>query len=386
MANSETSVTVIEPTAALQVNLDAWPEEQFNRLLPVQTLGLSTDLIKPVIQAVVAQPAASDGKSPDHYSSPDIPSGRRALTKRFLDALASAAGVDFTSEQRLDDGSEPMVCGVQVKAEMLLPTGRRITTTGTKWVDMRRMPWKDGVTGAQAGKFKATIYEHTASRARNRAIRALLSLQQSYSIEELRKPFAVMSFVPNMDHPEIRSRILDAMAPAIAATYGPASARQLSAGDVVEVAEADDDDAFEGQARDVTPEAPAAAGDDLPDWAKPVQPETVEKSKAGKKEPTLVERLQQSADVSELQGSMTEPQKARLGALIGQASELEWSTEVVPVLRAAFGEAWVPADMTAAQAQSISNLADAYAAADPVIDFTEAWRAAAAGARKAAAA
>ena len=44
-----------------------------------------------------------------------------------------------------------------------------------------------------------------------------------------------------MDHPEIRSRILDAMAPAIAATYGP-TARQLGPGTVVDVPEAPDED------------------------------------------------------------------------------------------------------------------------------------------------
>ncbi|MEW6223216.1 MAG: hypothetical protein AB1627_01165 [Chloroflexota bacterium] len=330
MTNPETAVTVIEPTAALQVNLDAWPTERFNRLLPMQTLGLATDLIKPIVQAVQLTPADGEGYSPDHYASPDIPQGRRALTARSLNKLASTAGIDFTEEVRLDDGRDPLICGVRWRAEMLLPTGRRITTTGTKWVDMRRMSWKGGLDSAQAMKFRAMLYEHTSTRARNRAVRAILSLQSSYSIAELQKPFAVVSFVPNMDHPDIRGRILDAMAPAIAATYGPTAPRLAAGGDVTVVDEAPDEDEPTQTPRALAPGAPVAAATDSgtadpgsqrgseaagePDWITGGAPKPATPALAG----LVAARLR---DEGQPKGPVNENQKARLRDLFAPLGE-----------------------------------------------------------------
>lgn len=368
MTNNETAVTVIEPTAALQVNLDGYPESQYNRLIPVQTLGLGTDLIKPIVQAVQLRAAGPDGLSPDHYASPDIPQGRRALTKRALDALASVAGVDFTEERRLDDGLDLMVCGVQVRAEMLLPTGRRITTTGTKWVDMRRMAWKSGLEGAQAGKFKAMIYEHTASRARNRAIRSLLSLQQSYTVEELRKPFAVVSFIINMDHPEVRARVLDALAPTIAATFGPTSP-QLSQGTIVEVPEAPEDDEPSEAPRALTagrapvtetdsatgdPSAPgtpeAGNADEGPDWMHSSTPP------AGTAEPGLREIVAaRLRDEGAPKGAASKPQLEMLTRIFADLGD-ERGRIVMRGLRALEMD---PQALTAAQARAIGMTDDA---------------------------
>lgn len=380
--NEQTAVAVIEPTVGLQVNLDGWPEERYNRLLPVQTLGLATDLIKPIVQAVVAKPAGTDGKSPDHYSSPDIPTGRRALTKRFLDALASAAGVDIVEERRLDNGSDPLKCGVQVRAEMLLPTGRRITTTGTKWVDMNRMPWSGGITGAQAAKFKSTIYEHTASRARNRAIRAILSLQQSYTVAELQKPFAVVSFVPNMDHPAIRERILDAMAPAIASVYGPASARQLGAGETTELPEVADDDEPTFREEPAAP-APAAAAapaqvaddDDEPAWMRdaPAQVETAATS-VETTQPDLATRIRDTAAAGGLKGAVKDPQLEGLKkvfAAIGGRATTAGLTALWPELTAEIIRT-DPKALTANQAQAIINIARQHETDEA---FADAWRA-----------
>lgn len=391
MTNPETAVTVIEPTAALQVNLDAWPDDKFNRLLPVQTLGLATDLIKPIVQAVVAQPAGPDGKSPDHYTSPDIPNGRRALTKRFLDALASAAGVDITEVRRLDDGSDPTKCGVQVRAEMLLPTGRRITAIRSKWTDMARMPWSGGLTGAQAAKFRATIYEHTESRACNRAIRAILSLQQSYSIEELRRPFAVLSFVPNMDHPDIRSRILDAMAPAIAATYGPSAGRaQLAAGEYQVPEGPDDDDEpvvetprqlapgrASGAAAPVVvpdtapqaPGAPAAPGAlEEPSWMRDV-PGGAGVEEAATREPGIrdivAERL---ADEGQPKGPVNGKQQDMLKGIFSAFPESERGALYAAGIRALFEVTWK--DLTCAQARAIGMAHDELGAQA----FAAAWR------------
>ncbi len=80
-------------------------------------------------------------------------------------------------ERRVDDGTNP---------EMLLPTGQRMRFEPVARIrrrrdDVHRRPQRPDleVAPAQRGKFKSFFQEHVASRAQNRAIRALLSLRGS---------------------------------------------------------------------------------------------------------------------------------------------------------------------------------------------------------------
>lgn len=331
---SSTSVMVVDPSA-IEYPLDDFPEDRFNRLIPTETIQIPTDLLVPVVQVVRLSES-------DVYESKDMPAGHKAPKAVGLSKLATAASINFIAETRLDDGSNPDVCGVQVVAEMLLPTGARIRGTGTRWIDMSKMSWKDGLTAAQAGKFRGFLYEHTATRARNRAIRSLLSISGSYPAEQLRKPFAVVSFVPNMNHPEIRSRILDTLAPAIAAGFGP-EAKQLAPGTVQQVPEAPDEDVVEGQSR------PAA---DEPDWFAASTP-------AAAATPRIVEVLRQKASQSGLEGDITDAQKPQVQAVFrGDGGD----AIPFPIVLAGLRQVWSiePTDdgklpLTAAQAQAIIN-------------------------------
>lgn len=243
MSNPETAVTVIEQSAAdavVEWTLDEFPVEQFNRLIPTQTLAIPTDLLRPVVQVVQLNP---DPRAGDVYHSDDMPEGHSAPTKVALRKLATAAGVSIVDERRTDDGRDPDVIEVTCWAEMLLPTGQRLRATGMKRVDLKALKWK---SDAHRAKYRQFFLEHVSSRAQNRAIRALLSLRGSYPAQVYAKPFAVVSFAPNMNHPEVRARILDTLAPALAAGYGPVagSPPQLAAGPTVtDVPQAPDDDA-----------------------------------------------------------------------------------------------------------------------------------------------
>ena len=229
------------PTQAVQIieqgiefNLDSFPEDRFNRLIPTQTIRMPSDLVVPVVQVVQLNIEA------DTYTSHDVPSGHRALNRVGLRKLATAAAVSILNEHKSDDGKDPDVCEVTCTAEMVLPTGQRIQVPGIKRVDLNAQSW---ASAAQRKKYASFFQEQVASRAENRGIRALLSLLASYPVKELAKPFAVVTFAPNMDHPEVRARLLDAMAPSVQALYGPERAAQLEAGGpVTVVAQAPDDD------------------------------------------------------------------------------------------------------------------------------------------------
>jgi hypothetical protein len=377
--NPETAVTVAQPGAVVieqsttdamvEWTLDDFPVDRFNRLVPTQTLMLPTDLLRPVVQIVQLSPDPKNGG--DVYTSKDTPPGHAAPTKVGLRKLATAAGISVIDERRVDDGRDPDVIEMLCVGEMLLPTGQRIRATGSKRIDLNAQAWS---SPEHRGKYRSFFQEHVASRAQNRMIRALLSLRGSYPLEVYQKPFAVVSFAPNMAHPEVRSRILDAMTGATAQLYGPSSdQRQLSAGAPIDVSPAPEDDPAPSTPTVLPGEklAAARATPAEPDWMTAGQPA------AAKAAPSLVETLVATAEASSLKGGITDPQKARLTELLGG---LNGTGEVGIVMRAAWGDGAVQ-DIDAAQASAITTIADSYASAEA---FLQAWRAAAAGLREAA--
>lgn len=282
MANPESAVAVIEqsPDAVVEYNLDNWPSDKFNRLVPTQTLGMVTDLIRPIIQVVQL-----DIES-DTYESKDLKQGHRAPNVKGLAKLAAAAGVDFVDEERLDDGSDPMRAYVRVYAEVIDATGRKRRAPGSRDYALN----SQAMTEAQRARAKGFVHEHAATRARHRALRGLLGIAQSYPVEELRKPFAVVSLVPNLQNPQLRERVMDAMVPTIAALYGPSQAKQLSAGPaVVEVPEAPESVEEHNVTPTVLPgeklaKAVASTPTDEPDWLQEKAPK-----------PSFLEQLRNSA-------------------------------------------------------------------------------------------
>lgn len=359
--SNDSAVTVIEQPAeggVVEWNLDSFPEASFNRLLPTQTLNLPTDLLRPVVQIVKLNPDPNGG---DVYATKDMPNGHSAPTRVGLRKLATAAGISFIDERRVDDGRDPDVIEVTCIAEMLLPTGLRITATGTKRIDLNAQVWR---SPEHRGKYKSFFQEHVASRAQNRAIRALLSLRGSYPAQIYERPFAVVSFAPNMNHPEVRSRMLDAMAGASAQLYGPAAAKQLDPGKTINVTPAPEEDPAPATPPALPGEslAKAAPADDTPSWAK------AEPAAAGPK--PLTELLGDSAASSEMTGAIKPAQEKALQKITGA---LDWSTETLPVIVAAFGE---PAarSLSAGQAAAIITVANSFDTPD---DFVAAWKEAA---------
>jgi hypothetical protein len=313
-APAPTSALVPVGETGVTFNLDAFPEGQFNRLIPTQTIRMASDLMVPVVQVVQLDPRPDAG---DVYHSNDMKDGHNAPTARALSKLATAAGVSFFDERRVDDGKDPNVCGVTVYAEMTLPTGQRQRVPGSKWVDMGRMHWS---SPAQAGKFRSFLYE------------------------------------TNMNHPEIRARIIEAMAPTVAQLYGPSTpAPQLAAGQVVEGPEAPDDDegTVDGQAREVEPE---------PDWFGTTPTPPAAAAPQTRVNP-LPAALREKAASSGMVGPVTAPQKDRLQAIFKAGIGLE---ATAAGLRIVFGLKTL-GDITGAQAQAVIECSVS-------ADFADLWR------------
>lgn len=251
VATMPSQALTLAQDGGVEYNLDSFPTERFNRLVPTQTIRMSSDLVVPVVQIVQLDP---DVKGGDVYSNRDIGEGKAALTRVGLRKVATAAAVSIIANRRTDDGSKPGECEFTATAEMVLPTGQRIQAVGTKRIVMDDQAW---ASPAQRGKFQSALHEHTAARAENRAIRALLSLRGSYPVQELRKPFAVVTFAPNMNHPEVRAAVIASMTGTVSSLYGPGPAKAVGPGsEVTQVAaitagDDDQDDVADAEYRQV---------------------------------------------------------------------------------------------------------------------------------------
>lgn len=364
MSNPETSVTVIEqtPTAVVEWNLDNWPTDQFNRLVPTQAIGIANEFIRPVVAVVQLD------LETDTYSSRDLKDGHRAPNAKGLAKLADAAGVSFVNEERLDDGSDPMRAYVRVLARMIDPTGMPRQATGARDYVLT----SQAMTDAQRQRAKGFVYEHASTRARHRALRLLLSLAQSYPVAELRKPFAVVRFLPNTQHPEVREIYKGALAANVGALFGPQQAiQQLGAGAPVTLTDDQLEDEPLEMPRQLTPGKPAAepvqaaAEDDVPDWARAATP--VEEAQT-RPEPTFAERIQlASTDPDAPKGKATKPQTdmlARLFAPLGADA----GKVAARGIRALFGDDAVK-QLTAGQARAIGMAGDAMGD-----EFLAAWQ------------
>ena len=363
MANPQTAVTVIDQeveSGVVEWNLDAFPEDRYNRLIPVATLQIPTDLLRPVVQIVRLDPDPERGG--DVYTSKDMPEGHAAPTRVGLRKFATAAGISFVDERRVDDGRDPDAIEVTCVAEMLLPTGQRIRATGTKRIDLNAQVWR---SDAHRGKFKSFFQEHVASRAQNRAIRALLSLRGSYPIGVYQRPFAVVSFAPNMAHPEVRERILAAMVPAVGALYGPTAAPQLAPGAPINVTPAPEEDPAPAIPTVLPGEKLAAAA------AQAVEADPPWVTGATPAETDVAALIRDTAAASGMKGKATEPQLTRLRELLGGLN----GTGVVPAaLKVLFGEG---VEMTGAHGQALIN----HAASVGDAEFIEQFRSIAARAK-----
>jgi hypothetical protein len=208
------------------------------------------------------------------------------------------------------------------------------------------------------------------SKALNRAIRSIASLRPSYPQRELAKPFAILRYVPDMTHPEVRERFLDMVAPASAQLYGPATEtpKQVGPGaatpvDRARVVDNDDDDDQDDQGA-----APTNAGDDnLPPFLRPGGAPADDQAKTEEPGLQLLALIRDTAESGNKTGGAKDPQ---VESLRGIFSPLGGRATVAGI--EALWPGLVFDDMTANQAEAIIHTARGYESPEA---FQAAWRA-----------
>lgn len=209
------------------VQLNAYPPEKYNVLVPVTTMQAASNLQKIVVSEVqldVRQNSDNTGPSKDIYFEKS--NKAYAITKVGGMKLAAAANISIVStvpgrteacerciEMARATGTA-RACGdcphvhdvaVTVTIRVPEPSGGFRLMQATKEIDTTLE--KSSMTTNQYNRFLPHRTAMAESKAFMRAIRAALGLAGTYDYNDLKKPFIIARVVPNLDAPEIKDAV-----------------------------------------------------------------------------------------------------------------------------------------------------------------------------------
>ena len=208
---------------ALQIT-QQYPAEQFNLLVPMQTVAEIAEIHKPVMNVVQISTNLDDGeiyvqeKAKDAWRDRPATPTKYALTKKGLNKLMRAAGIKILGTRPIIPSTcqkcaevnrsigRPVNCGacgnkdVKFEARFSVPqlTGESIDIVAHKEIIVQDVT--DGMTEAQRKEFLKFRSEMCETKAINRALRAAMHIKGTYTLQELQKPFVVAYLVPNLDN------------------------------------------------------------------------------------------------------------------------------------------------------------------------------------------
>lgn len=213
------------------IQLNKYPKDRYNVLVPVTTMQAASNLQRITISEVqldTRQDGNNNGPSKDIYFEKS--SGGYAITKVGGMKLAAAANISIVgTEPGRTDGCQRCIemaratgqtraCGncphvhdvaVTVTIRVPEPSGGFRLMQATKEIDctLEAAAMKGGENGQQYRRFLPHRTAMAESKAFMRAIRAALGLAGAYRLEDLKKPFIVARIVPNLDAPEIKQAV-----------------------------------------------------------------------------------------------------------------------------------------------------------------------------------
>jgi hypothetical protein len=207
--------------------LNKYPADRYNVLVPVTTLQAESNLQKITVSEVQLDTRQNyDNKGPSKDIYFEKSSNGYAITKVGGMKLAAAANISIISTtpgrtegcQRCIEMAratgKPAVCGtcphtydvaVTVTIRVPEPSGGFRIMSATKEIDC--VLTSQSMTDAQYKRFLPHRTAMAESKAFMRAIRAALGLAGTYNLDDLKKPFIVARIVPNLDAPEIKNAV-----------------------------------------------------------------------------------------------------------------------------------------------------------------------------------
>lgn len=199
-----------------------FPPDKYNLLIPVTQIINISSIQKIVINIVEID---TDEEAKEIYL--DKLSNRYALTKIGLTKLASAANIKYlttksltpqsctrcielfkSTSKHLECSKCPNQYDVKICVSIEVPKTDGSSTEIVSSKELRMGELKNSLKPNEYARFFNYRNEQCESRAYNRAIRAALSIQASYTLQELKKPFAVAHLVPDLDNPDVKEAML----------------------------------------------------------------------------------------------------------------------------------------------------------------------------------
>lgn len=223
--------------------LNDFPPEQYNLLVPVQSIQEVNSIYRLVVNTVRISTALEDK---DIYEEKNAGSGMYALTHKALLKLFTAANGQIVESARvrskvcekcidivkatqkaLSCGTCPASANVACRVTIKLPelSGGWRLVQGTRDLDFSTMGHlKEG----QIRQTKAYAFEHAESKALSRCIRKGLSIKSAYSLDDLEKPFIVVYPVLDAKDADVKKALIAGSIASSNLLYG--SGLQLGAG------------------------------------------------------------------------------------------------------------------------------------------------------------
>jgi hypothetical protein len=242
MEESKSTALVVRNMADLN-NALVSNRDKAHVLTPFTQLMFEEDLFapgfKPSLRTITISTVTRKEKDKDVYVDGEVydsweKPGEVALTKLALDKLAQVAGIEWVHVYRVDDtGDDPLKCHYYAEGRMRLIDGTYHYMPANKSIDLN-----DGSPEANAMSKKLNqlagarknIAALAESKAKNRVIRSLLGLRQSYHPSELKKPFLVMKIVPDMNDPDVKKMVTAQMLGMEKYLFAPQATPQIEEG------------------------------------------------------------------------------------------------------------------------------------------------------------
>ena len=254
----ENAVTSLEK---FQAELEEYRKKnQYNVLVPTQTIQEISPFHKPVLEIVRINP---DPKAGGEVYEVVLGSGSFSLRAVALNKIAFAAGIIWNAKNsgRTDDGNDPDIISYRAEAAVrkedgtymirnaeymldLKVVGEEIRDSyeqkgqslmkekkqkNEKWTEDDRKNYVEKSVKRdmlQKRKFRLQL---ASTGAMDRVIRLILGLKSTYRREELEKPFVVpkIAFSPDVSDPKVRDLLLRQGLDATNVLFGPSSERSM---------------------------------------------------------------------------------------------------------------------------------------------------------------
>lgn len=217
--NKSKSLVPTKPLTQIEDLRKTWEslEGQVNLVSPLAIVNTIPKLHAISLHWVKIDPTVNQrGQGPEVYYDPRFcDKDERALGAVGLQKIAQAAGAEIVGTLRIDNRSESYYCNMEITVGIRDFDGTWRQTKKSREIDLRdgepdsQKPERDN-SGRKTGQMTSLdpsaladrrrhIQSFAETKAFNRALRALLTLKQKYSLGELSRYFVVPKLIPDLD-------------------------------------------------------------------------------------------------------------------------------------------------------------------------------------------